>query len=266
MTYINDEVSRFCPNCEVYNLGIAGDKPSKRIQRLAPLIEMDPDIVIYGVGYPDFAFQERNEKEAIPIIEKPDSPLPDPQDLFNGFLSSNFPNDVNPKYFTLNVIKNLIEGKKETLEMAPDPSDRLFKVDKDFEQRDYLVYDNEELKEKFPEMINENSKIDSNVYDRNSNALRKIIERLQDNGIRVSLVTTPTPQAILDKVSDSDVKIFDSTFEEISKESKINTYYLHGKISDLKIWANALHVTLDPAGMPYTEEIADIVKKEVAEI
>ena len=82
MTYINQEVSKFCSDCEVYNLATAADKPDRRIKTISPLIELKPDLVLYGIGYPDFAFQHLYDNPFFQPIEKPDSILPDPESIF----------------------------------------------------------------------------------------------------------------------------------------------------------------------------------------
>ncbi len=268
MTYLIEETSKFCPNCEIYNLGVAGDKPNNRIKTLNPLIELRPDLVIYGVGYPDFAFWKIIEKSPLMGIGTPDPILPNPKILFENSIFSNFPNTVNPKYFSLNVIKNLFENKNFEDEFILDPTHRVFKADKDFDEEDYLAYNNEELNqyEEFHQWIDQTSKLDPDIYSKNAFTLKKIIERLQNNDIKVIVFTTPTPEVILEKISLSDQKIFISTFEEISEDYNLKTYFLHEKYSDKKIWSDPIHVTLGPEGMIYTKEMLEIIKNDVDEL
>jgi len=266
MTYINEEVSKFCSNCVVYNLATAADKPDRRIKTIAPLIELKPDLVLYGIGYPDFIFHRLYDNPFFLPIQKPDSFLPDPEKIFRKtVVDSNFPNSINPKYFSLNIIKNSIEGKKPSNEILFDPTYRIFKEDKDFEEKDYLSYDNKELLEKFLPQVNENSNIDLDILEKNTNALKKIIERLQKNNIKVSLYTTPTPNAVLEKISTSDKEIVKKKIEALSNDQKIKIYSLHQKFSNMKIWSDPTHITLSKEGMPYTEEIVKIIKTEVSE-
>lgn len=264
MTYLNDELSKVCPNCEVYNLGVAADKPSNRIKSLGPMIGLNPDLIVYGVGFPDFAFQERVERKAIQQIEKPDSILPDPESLFhNGVILPNFPNQVNPKFFSLSAIKTVIEGKQETKKVTPDPNDRPFKVDKDFDEEDYLVFDNEQLARNRPDLIEENKEIDPEILEKNVNALENMVEEFSENDIKVVLFSTPTSNAILKEISEADQQIFEETLKNISEKSNVNYYFLHKKFSDYKIFSDPLHVTLSDEGIPYTEEILRILIDEV---
>ena len=266
MTHLHDEISNFCSNCEFYNLGISADKPSKRIQSLDPLIELNPDLVIYGVGYPDFAFQQSIEGARTQKFSKPEAILPDPGTFFHKeIILPNFPNEINPKFFSLSFIKSWVEEEKLEKEISY-PKQRPFRFSQNFEEKDYLVYDNEELSEKFPDMVKENSKLDPIAYEKNLPALKKIIEELERNEIKVILFTTPTPDSILSKISPSDEHLFESTIEKISKETGISVYYLHEKFSEKKIFSDAVHVTLGKEGAPYTEAIIEIVSNEVGKI
>jgi len=266
MTYINQEVSKFCSDCEVYNLATAADKPDRRIKTISPLIELKPDLVLYGIGYPDFVFHNLYDNPFFLPIEKPDSILPDPESIFRKtFITPNFPNSVNPKYFSLNLIKNLIEGKEAPQEFTHDPTYRVFKEDKDFDEEDYLAYNNEELLKKFLPTVTENSKIDSYVLEKNIHALKKIIEQLENNGIKVILFSTPTPNAILEKISSSDNNIVKISIEELLEEKKVNMYFLHEKFSDMPIWSDPVHITLGKEGLPYAKEIIKIIKNEVTQ-
>ncbi len=265
MTYINQEILNFCDNCVAYNLALQGDTISRRLGTIPNLIEKKPDLIIYGIGYVDFVLKRNADFAPVPLIQKPKSFLPDPQSLIEEkIIHANFPNDVNPKYFTFNVLKSQFKDKTSLDQTILDPNDRIFKDDKDFKERDYLSLSNEELDKKFPLQIAEYSKIDLEIYEKRFPELKQILEELKNNDIKVSIFSTPTPQTKLEKVSNSNEELFRSTFEKLSKEYGVSTYFLHHKFSNMTIWSDVIHISLNKEAMqPYSEEIVKIIKNEV---
>lgn len=265
MTYINQEISNFCDNCVAYNLALPGDTISRRLGTIPDLIEKKPDLIIYGIGYSDFTLKRNADFILIQPNQKPKSFLPDPESFIaEKLIHPNFPKDVNPKFFTLNVLKSQFKDKTPINQTFLDPNDRMFKDDKDFKEKDYLSLSNAELIKKFPLRIAAYSKIDLDIYEKRSSDLKQILEELKNNNIKVSIFSTPTPQAILEKVSNSDEELFRSTFENFSTEYEINSYFLHDKFSNMTIWSDTIHIALNKEAMlPYSEEIVKIIKNEV---
>ena len=265
MTYINQEISNFCENCVAYNLAIPVDTISKRLLTIPDLIEKKPDLIIYGVGYGDFTLKRNVDFIPIRQEQKPNSFLPDPESFVEEkLIHANFPKNVNPKFFTLNVLKSLFKDKTPINQTFLDPNDRIFKDDKDFKEKDYLSLSNADLIKKFPLQIAAFSKIDLDIYEKRSLDLKQILEELKNNNIEVSIFSTPSPQAIIEKVSNSDEKLFKSTFENFSTEYDINSYFLHDKFSNMTIWSDVGHIALNKEAMlPYSKEIVKIIKNEV---
>ena len=102
VTNIQLSVNEQNKNIEIYNLAIAGDKPSKRFQQMNEIISMNPKIVLYGIGMRDFASENYPSNDI----------LPDPSFYLSNFLSDISPSFLdNPKLTTLNYIKNFLNYK-----------------------------------------------------------------------------------------------------------------------------------------------------------
>jgi len=50
-TYIENKISSFNQEYEVYNLSIVANKPQHRFSSLDRIISIKPDLVLYGVGF-----------------------------------------------------------------------------------------------------------------------------------------------------------------------------------------------------------------------
>ena len=95
-TLIHEEVQSHFPAYGVYNLSYNGDTPSKRIQTIDKIINLNPEIVLYGISYRDFQMDSTKQ-----------SMLPDPQQFFNDFFVNELGinNKLNPKFIALEIIR-----------------------------------------------------------------------------------------------------------------------------------------------------------------
>jgi hypothetical protein len=63
-------------NYEIYNLAVSGDTPKKRLDTIDLILKSQPSLIVYGVGYRDFA-----DVLSLDQIDKPGSILPDPENI-----------------------------------------------------------------------------------------------------------------------------------------------------------------------------------------
>ena len=92
-------------------------------------------------------------------------------------------------------------------------------------------------------------------------SLKKIIEILQKNEIKVVLFTTPFHKKYIEVSSPILKEDFNEFLEEISKGYGIPVYHFHEKYSDLDIWRDNQHVIWGES--VYTKDIAEIILKEI---
>ena len=82
-TYVQNYISQTEKDFKIFNLGIAGDQPTKRDDSLQKMIGTNPVMVVYGLTFRDF---ESTVKNQIPITDvitatKPVDILPEPWDF-----------------------------------------------------------------------------------------------------------------------------------------------------------------------------------------
>ena len=80
MDYINQQVSDFDKEYKIYNLSISSDSPSRRIHHIDKITLMNPEIIVYGLGYRDF-----NSYSSIESLEL-STVLPEPKKIFENTL------------------------------------------------------------------------------------------------------------------------------------------------------------------------------------
>ena len=90
---INEHVTNKCPNYVVYNLAYAVDNPLIRIQSMPQIIDINPELIIYGISYRDLL-----------TIKNDDNLLPNP---FDQKIINN-EHIISPKIITISAIKKII--------------------------------------------------------------------------------------------------------------------------------------------------------------
>jgi hypothetical protein len=265
MTMINEGVSSFC-NCAVYNLASSADQPFKRIKTIQNIISLQPDLVIYGLGYRDFAIPERGEDNIVEF-KKPDSVLPDPKNYFQNQFSDVI---MNPKLFTHTTFTRLIENQQDADSFLfsnpnyyPNPTEIHFKTN-EFEEKHYISYNNTELeKEKSGQTKVNNFKLDSNYIYKNSNSIEEILHKLNENNIKIVLLKTPHSKLFIDGIPKQDQENYNSNIQKISKNSNVRIYDLNEKFMNMTIWSDPWHVSLGKEGEVYTKEFIKIIQQEM---
>ncbi len=261
MTFVNDEVSKVCSDCEVYNLAQDGSTPTGRVNKLNLITNFEPDIVFYGISYRDFANKKNTE---IIQVNTPKSILPDPQEFFQKeILYKTLNTEINPKLFSLKFLNGELFKEKSYTSKVPNPDQLVVYRGIVGDRTD--AWSNAELIEKFSKNKKsiKLSKIDPLVHYKNVNALKTIITELKNNDIKVVIFSVPLPQITLDKVSKSDKKLFTDTLNDISQEFNVPVYRLDEKFLGMDIWYNVLHVTENKKGLPYSKEVVEIIKNEL---
>ena len=111
-----------------------------------------------------------------------------------------------------------------------------------------------------------NHELDMSSISENIIALNKIVNILQENKIKVVLITNPYSDVQLQKIPDNEINKFENFFDTFSKENNINSYFLHEKYSKLDIWRDATHIAIHPDTKIYTDDITKIIIKEIKDV
>lgn len=251
-TLINKRLIDIDTSYVVYNLAYNKDNPLKRLITLDDIISLQPKIVLIGVSYRDFEIENKTHI------------LPDPHTYFTEIYSyvieqtalpiedRAFP---NPLLTTLTTIRYFtIQNYDLRINMPNTP---------------FMEYPSNQNIAKDEELITtvKSSKISSTYVGLPSNnyqlkALKKIIDKLHDNNIKIIVLATPLHWSYLDEISYEQKYNFNLILNEI-KKSGTNVYDLSTKYSHLPIWLNPHHVALNKTSSIYSEDVAEIIKNEM---
>ncbi len=102
-------------------------------------------------------------------------------------------------------------------------------------------------------------------YDKNVNviALKEIITKLQQNGIKIIIFTTPQSKYYLNAMPSSGKTAFDTIIQNLEKDYKIKIYSLQDKYKDLNIWYDPQHVAIFNNTQIYSEDVAKVILGEI---
>lgn len=245
--YLNKE------NIEVLNLAYNSDTPERRSRFLNEMIALKPTLVIYGISYRDLqtSFNE--------------NPLPDPKYFFNNLVNELMENDIttNPKLITLNFIRNvqktfgILNTEEKALTFANTP---FFSYNVETQMQ---IANEMELEQQSHD--SEASKFNLEIPHKNKQvrSLIDLIHKFQQNNIKVVLFLTPLNKYYLLAIPDSQHIIFNSTINYVKDETSVSVYDLRYKYGEIPIWANISHVAFNEDSLIYSEDIVEIIEKEL---
>jgi len=251
MDYINQQVSDFDKEYKIYNLSISSDSPSSRIHHIDKITLMNPEIIVYGLGYRDF-----NSYSSIESLEL-STVLPEPKKIFENTLKEIFGNTFDTfkisRLITFNVVEQILRN--------PDPKFEIDNFRPFFEptEKEFDVMDKTEIElslTKFPYPV---PKIGNPNTNDELTAFKKIIETLQQNNIKVIIFSTPNSQVLLNSYTNSTKENFNAILEDLSNEYNIEVYQLQDKYSNIDIWSDFQHVSASSSGKIYSDEIISII-------
>jgi hypothetical protein len=253
----NHFVENGIDDIKIYRLGSPGTRPLDRLPILDTIISTKPEMVAIGLTFWDLDVNV-NDSDNIQIITKPENTIGDPEEIFRQILPSgkffglDLYNIKNPKLSTLETFNILIDnftGKKNNTSTKMNPEYPLNKIINRTEiQR---IIDNQNVKEHIP--VNNNPQV---------TALKEIIKELIRNNIKVVIFSTPRHPLYTDTIQDFEKENFRKILENIHKEFDVNYYSLDEKYSHLEIWADYHHVTTNPSGYIFSEDVAEILLRE----
>lgn len=236
----------------VYNLAFAGDKPEKRLLELDEIVDLEPEMIVYGLGYRDFSHYTSNK----------DSILPDLQDEFHNLgekitLGYNFPS--NPKFVTLSTIKDILEKTDQT-RGSEDENRPFFDDDANLLEIKNTTRITQELNSNNDPS---NKLIIRKTFDNiNFLALQKIISDLNDKKINTVLYITPQHPSFTESIDKNEKYNFDMIFEFLENEKNV-IYDFEEKYNDEEIWADSTHIAYNKNSLKFSEDMAKIIIENI---
>lgn len=259
-TYIDEQLSVNCENCKTYNLAIPSDVPTERIATIEKIISMKPKIVLYGVGFRDFA----NHSLMPSGFDITHGPLPDPQKEFSLFLDNtvkpNFPYLQSPKYVTEKVLgqasaKNHVTNNQTIQFQTNTPfytyTDDMKKINNDSQIYSYY--------KTFPPL----DYIESANSNEEAIALEKITKKLQENKIDVIIFTTPYNKVFFNDLDRHNSETFNSILETLSQDTGVKIIHFEDKYANLQVWQDYHHISTNHQAIIFTEDIVNAIQSEI---
>ena len=252
---ISEELEMNQMEYEIYNLADMSDTPTRRINTMMNLIELEPKVIVYGISMTDFEKSRdyRNEffsKDAIERVQEPDKFF---QGFFSYLLNSDFSEKfpTSPKDRMMQSIKYVLRG--------PDYPTHPFI---NFKQSNIISQD--EMNSIYQNSI-EFRGIDDSIENDEFIAANKIIETFESNGIKVLIFTPPYNELVFQHVEQNEREHFVEIMEKISEKFEIDVLYLHEKYAEKEIWKDPYHVAVNKDAQIYTDDIKEWLVEELNE-
>lgn len=240
---------------QVFNLSKMANLPQREIKNIDLLISSKPTIVVYGISARDFSEIESINKSEV----KSDQPLPDPSILLDNWLNEQnteillLQPDFSPKLITLKEIRGVTVNSQDYVK-AP-----FFRFDY---KRDFNVMNDNGLKIL---AINDAKPVEIKDPDKNRalTDLKEIINKLQENNIKVILFTTPQHKYFYDLVDPNEKIAFEKILSDIQETTNLKIFSFTEKYSDLEIWRNPTHIVVSKSSSVFSDDVANIILEEI---
>ena len=269
-TQIETTIGKEFSGYEVYNLGKGSDLPKERIDSLDLIINSKPDLVLYGIGFRD---TQKVPTGGFGTLVFTDSSintqvnyLPNIHDFVEqqilaklGFFNLDLDFLNNPKFVTLNLIKT--ETQKN--ELLQQESKIYNFVDVPFyhpSEHELNVVKNSVPEDRIAD-CGKKMEFDPIYKDRNLVSLVNMVDKLQENNIKVALFTVPYHRKCIDNLDAESKMQFESIVKEVANRTHTDVYFLHDAYRDLDTWYDNNHLTFQNPF--YSADIEKIIAKEI---
>jgi len=292
-THIEENISNKGFNqFHIYNFGWVADTPTKRLLNLDELINVDPSLVLYGIGFQHMGYlsvlnppdclngnkifgdtssatqrETSQDENTLTFLPNEIEVLPTVKDVILyfektlSFNSEKFSNFANPKQVTVNILKiffeenNSFDKNTRTIPNFIDP--KLFDIVSliQFSQINSL----EELNKPSPYI----TRVCPDDLDREMKSLNDIASKLKENNIEFVIFIPPYTKGFLDTLGEQEINKFLSLLEKFSLENNIKFYSLHDKYLELEIFNNWSHVAINPNSIIFSDDVSEIILKHL---
>jgi len=249
VTSINQLVLSKTKNLEnpitVYNLAAFGDYPTKRLESIKDIISTSPKVIFYQISYRDFQFTYKENEDIIPINFK---------ELLFSKIYSIFKNHipVNPQELLFSILRPIQGSVSPILEESLSTNDKT----PFYHYTKFKIKSQEELKSELSPVTEWD---DSKIEDENFIALKKIIEELEKNNIKIVIFTSPLHEYYLETLSQKQKDDFSSLLNNLEEEYNLRIYNFEDRYHDLDVWGNISHISYYKNVTIYNEDIANMI-------
>ena len=248
---ISNELQKNGKNFTIYNLGSPGDDFEERERIIEMIVGENPKIVLYGIEPRAFETKGRNlvsmTNEILPSI-------PSISELFDSIEFDKKGVLKNPKFALIRTISK--------------PINDIDKIKSPYQNSPFLTYDPKasqiidfvdlyKIKKEYFSTI-QPAEINSNLL-----YLRRIVDKLQENDIKVILFITPHSKVFLDYFSEKERIIFEDIIKNISITKKIVVYSEIDRYSDLNVWHDHTHLAANNNTNFYSKDISKMILDEI---
>ena len=251
-TYINEQLALNEKNYQVYNLADMSDTPRKRLASIQNIISNEPEIVVYGLGILEFMIPLYPSYTTTDFILNPDQFI---SHQFNDMMEpirEQIP--VSPKDRTLMLAKYIVRGPDQHyhpfINFTETPINDFEKIKEEWQTTSYAKVGRH---------------LDVSDSSIQVNQLKKILRELQKNDIKIIIITNPYHRILIDSFDDSEISNFETMLKNNANEFNFDIYSFQNKYADLNIWREPLHIAIQPEGKIFSDDVLQIILKEIEE-
>lgn len=249
-TLVNQMINNYDSKFEVFHLGYNGDKPEKRKQMLSKIVDLNPSLVVYGISYRDFgSFNTIDEPEFYDIKQYWEIKV-------NEF---NEEESINPQLMIRKIIRNSLVNidTSQTLTKDITPINTPFTTISETETK---INDRDSIKRQVLNSINSPNELKIPLENNKQvESLKKIIEKFQDNDIKIVIFLTPLTDEYTKDLSDSTKIEFKRIIFEIKEQYSLKIHDFTNKYSEFDIWHDLDHVAYNEKSMIYTKDLGELI-------
>jgi hypothetical protein len=256
-TQINSKIKSQCQSCQVYNLSIQGDSIDKRIKIIDSMIAVKPELIIYGISEGDFIHSKNSE------FSISNSILPNLQNIiYTEINPSQYFEFVgippSPKDKTWNMIRQINKDESTNIRFNPFPNTPFLKILK----ANTVIVSELELKS-LRTNIQSLGSINEPKENKTLKNLKQIIMDLQDKDIKISLFIVPHHNYVTSTESKEFKKSFVTIKEELENTTGINIHPRIESYNEMQVWHDLYHIAVNNEALIYSNDIAEIILKEL---
>ncbi len=248
---ISDELRKNGEQFTVYNLGSPNDDFEERRRTIEMIIEENPKFVLYGIEPRGFETQGRN------LLSTSDEILPSIPSIAKLFDLIEFEKKgvlKNPKFALIRTISK--------------PINDIDTIKKQYQNTPFITYDEKaskivDLEDLYKIQREYISSIEPAERNSNLSYLKRIIDKLQENDIKVILFLTPHSKVFLDYFPENERIIFEEIIENISMTKKILVHSKIDRYSDLNVWHDHTHLAVNNNTDFYSKDVAKFILNEI---
>ncbi len=248
---ISNELQKKGENFTVYNLGSPGDDFEERERTIEMIIQENPKLVLYGIEPRAFETKGRN------LVSTTNGILPSIPSITELFDSIEFDKKgvlKNPKFALIRTIS--------------EPIRDIDKNERPYQNSPFLIYDPNvsqitDLEDLYKHEKEYFSTIQPAEINSNLLYLKRIVDKLQNNDIKVILFITPHSKIFLDYFPENERNIFEDIIKNISITKDIVVYSEIDRYSDLNVWYDHTHLAVNNNTNFYSKDVSKMILNEI---